>query len=153
METPTGIRSFGGEDIVSFGVEDQKPLQLKINGELYEAVPDIPAGTMADLAATYAELNSAANEKKLEMMLDFFEVIFLEESYTRFRDRLNSREKPIGLRTLVDVIQYLMGEAYGLRPTQPSESSTGGPGETGPSSTGGAPAEESTPDTSPGTAT
>jgi hypothetical protein len=74
-------------------------------------------------------------------MKDLFAKILMPDSKEPFLARLTDPIKPIGFKTLMNVIQWMM-ECYGLRPTQPSTpSSSASAGDVSTSSTAGQPSE------------
>jgi hypothetical protein len=77
----------------------------------------------------------------------------LPEALQKFERRLHDKDNPIPLRLVIDVMRWLLGEAYGLRPTLPPSSSQDESSEetAGGTSTDGAPPAELIPETSPGT--
>lgn len=157
-ETPTGeIRTFTGADadpsVKQFGTPGGlKPKQFRIDDDLFSAAPDLPAGTMIEMVSLFQEAQdqNVDMSRKLGLISKIFDMALFDESRQLLETRLHSKERPIGIRTLLDVIQWMMGEAYGLRPTQQPSPSTGSSDPAGAGSTAGAPPVESTPSPSPG---
>lgn len=146
------------------GMEPNKPFHvgyLDENGteqnEKFEVAGTIPADLFAALADTVEKLStdesSADVMKQYQVLRDVMELILTSESWTRFSARLASRDRPIGVHQLIRIAMGLLGELFGGVPTQLPSPSTSSPGTAGQSSTDGQPAEESTPDPSPGTDT
>lgn len=128
-----------------------EPIRFRIDDDLFEAASDIPAATMFRLADMRKNLNSDDRGERFEGLKTIFRELLTDESYALFEGRLGSREKPIGTKTMNEVLEWLTGEGYGLRPTQPSPSSPEQSAATsGDSSTDGVQPETSTPEPSPG---
>lgn len=132
---------------------NRDPILFKIDDDTFMGVPDIPAGKMLDLLKMQQDMTTTGDTaRQFDIVLELFRMLLVREAYAKFERRLNDPDNPIGMRTLVEVVQWLLGEAYGLRPTLPSPSSqeqSAGP-TTGPPSTAGALREESTPEGSLG---
>lgn len=125
-------------EVWDFAVPD-KPKRFRFNGpEVYEAPAMLPPKTIRALASMRGALNSAPAEQQIDLVRDLVANILTAESAKRFIERFESSDDPIDIqRQLVPCIHRLI-EAYGLRPTEPSpSSSTGGDG-TGTTSTDGA---------------
>lgn len=131
---------------------NKTPVLFQIDDDTFMCVREIPAGRLVDLLKLQGELSQANDRTRLlDVIMEIVNMVLLPDAITKFEARLRDKENPIGLRTLVDVMKWLLGDAYGLRPTQPPSTSTDESEETaGTTSTDGAPLEESTPETSPG---
>jgi hypothetical protein len=130
---------------------NRKPVLFKIDEDTFMATPEIPAGVMLDLIKMQSELQSGEPHRQFDVVMQLFRELLVAEAYAKFERRLHDPENPIGMRTLIEVVQWLLGDAYGMRPT-PSPSSSPGPSTatTGTSSTAGVPPAESTPGDSAG---
>jgi hypothetical protein len=130
-----------------FGIKKKEPIEFYIGDNLYIAVPKVPAQTMIDLLGSNEELRNVDGRRgaaQFELAMNMFETILFDESYELLREKMKDKEDPVDIKDLTDVMQWLIGEAYGLRPTQ-EPSRSGEPSENGgTSSTAGAPLEEST---------
>lgn len=122
-----------------------EPVRFAVDRDVFEATPDIPAATMFRLAGMRSDLQGEDREQQWETMESVFRELLTDESFSLLKERLRSRDRPIGLKTMNEIIEWLMGEAYGVRPTGPSPSSTEQSAATGgPTSTAGAQPEQST---------
>lgn len=112
----------------------------------FEAAPQLPLG-LADMARQLTV--ASIQEHGIGVILDFFDGVLLESSAAEIRRRASDKTMPFGPAMLRPVLMWLL-EEYGLRPTEPSSSSSSTSLEgDGMSLTAGAQAEESTPSDSP----
>lgn len=143
------------------GAGSHETIKFKIDGDVFEAVSDVPASLMSDMMDLsgqfgFTQLNAATldtddvspeNIERLQGMasqaqqqtsrlLSFLDQVLLPESALLFAERLRSTEKPITLPDAFNTWRWLV-EQYGGRPTMQSASSANGAGATGMSSTGG----------------
>lgn len=105
----------------------RKRLQFKIDDDVFEASPAVPAEVLMDFATQFVgtDPENASVDKQLEAFRSVLGLVLLEESLARFNARLRDRARPIDISQVEDVITWLF-EEYGLRPTElPSPSSTG----------------------------
>lgn len=116
-------------EVKQFG--NSQPVRFKIGNVEFEAVPEVAADVMLEFADLKDKLSETDDVKsKINTMAGIFKDILSTESYDRLVAGLKSRKKPgdvegvdpIGLHTLVEVIEWMFGEAYGKRPTQPPQS-------------------------------
>lgn len=107
------------EEIKDFA-SNRKPIKFRINGELFEAAPDVAAELMMKFAdqAEILDNPGATNEQRSEVIRNLFYMVLMPESADRFVARLNDPENPIGIRIFTEVTQWIL-EQYGLRPTEP----------------------------------
>lgn len=100
---------------------------FRIDDDVFEAAPALPAESLSEFAGRFSDVAEIddAHERFL-IMARALELVLLPDSYTRFRARLSDRQQPIEIDQLSDCLIWLL-EQYGLRPTQPSSSSSDGP--------------------------
>lgn len=142
-----GVKRFGGRN---------KPIPFMIDDDMFYAAAKIPADMMVELVDKSLELKegqeTGGGTKMFSLALDMFEMVLLDDSFALIKSRMGDKKNPVDLKDVIDVMQWLIGEAYGLRPTkQPSFSGDTFREVDGTSSTDGQPEEESTPSDSPGT--
>jgi hypothetical protein len=147
MEPTTSIGGIpvddnGNVDIIDFSFSPE-PKRFQINDDIFECSPELPLGIMARAASMKFDAETL-RVKGIEPILEFFDEVFIGDSSQRFRARVNNKERPIGLRHVIKILPWLM-EAYGLRPTEPSQPSSQLPESTGMTSTVGALGQESIP--------
>ncbi|MEH0574298.1 hypothetical protein QBA54_07340 [Streptomyces sp. B21-108] len=143
--SPPGARDFS---------RPRKRLTFTIDGETFEAAPVLPGDIYAEFVTRYnGTADTDTYQQQHDLMKSALELVLLPDSYARFADRLKDRANPIDDDQMADVVLWLL-EAYGLRPTQPSQLSSDGPAspESGTSSTDAQPPQASTPATSQPTA-
>jgi len=106
---------------------DRERKTFRIDNDVFEAAPAIPAGTLVDFATRFGDLDSADAVKRLDILTQALNLVLLPDSFKLLTSRMRDKVNPIEIDQLSDVIVWLLGE-YGLRPTQPfSESSDGQP--------------------------
>lgn len=126
------------------------PIEFTIDDDTFYAHTGIPAETLIEYAAKFETLDveKATVLEKLATYHDALELCLQPASFLRFVARLRDVENPIDGEQLDDVTTWLF-EQYGLRPTQPSGSSSDGPSSlgTGTTSTESIPGEVLTSET------
>jgi hypothetical protein len=119
-----------------------EPVRFKVNDDIFECIAEIPLDGLAQMTQISAATDGGP-AAMLSKVYDFFDSIMTPDSAALFRDRgrVGTKEQPnpnpIGMRAVNDILPWLM-EVYGLRPTQPSDESSGGSGTDDISSTDGA---------------
>lgn len=118
------------EDVPDFS-KPRKRVAFRIDDDVFEAPPAIPAMVLLDYAKRFNGVNTETEDPDLQMqiMVDLLKFILKPPSFERFVSRLSDVEEPIELDQIQTSIEYLMGK-YGLRPTQPP--STSAPGSDNP---------------------
>lgn len=128
------------KDFTKLNKKENVPFTL--DEDTFIAVGVAPAMAILDVAA----VNKAADMDKIRIILDFLDQVLLPESAIRFAERLRSSTEPITIDQAASIAVWLMEEVYAPdRPTEALSPSPNGSESTGPSSTDGAPASESTP--------
>lgn len=124
-------------EIKNFSRPKMPDRQFQIDDDIFDCVPEIPAGVMK-LFSQMFKAKPADQYEKLAEMLDLF---LLPDSAQLFADRMVSQTNPITMDHINSVIEWLMEEFSG-RPTQRAKPSTTSRSRTGTNSTDGAPAED-----------
>jgi hypothetical protein len=120
----------------------REPVEFKIDDDLFVAPSILPIPTMQELAEVAESIKTETNNSELfKKVTGIFDAVLTDASAARFRERVASKEEPVDIEQLIDIMLWLL-EEYGLRPTQPSsDSSAGAPsGTSGTLSTAGVPA-------------
>lgn len=108
-----------------------QPVTFKIGNQTFEAAAEVSSAVMLDMANLRPkEGENRSHEDQIKMMVGIFEDVLSADSFERLRAGLNSRKKPgdtegadpIGLHTIMEVVEWLFGEVYGERPTQKPQS-------------------------------
>lgn len=109
------------DELQDFTEEDRptEPIRFKINDDVFEAAPVLPAGVSHDFALMQT-LDPAAQVVLLGHILEAF---LLPESALRFATRLRDPEQPITNQQVGKVIAWLVSQ-YGQRPTMPASLSS-----------------------------
>jgi hypothetical protein len=111
--------------------QDEDPLEFSLDGQTLRAYRP----TEGQFALLMAALSRHTNEStKVAGAIDFFVSIMDQESYVYLADRLQSRENPIALDEITEIVQWIVEEWAG-RPTQPPSASTPSPSSDGLNST------------------
>lgn len=134
-------------DLDDDGIPDFTPPpgpRFRIYGDLYEGVREIGADAILDVMASMQNLEGDP-QNQVRAIKDVMARVLVAESAERFVANMGNRVEPIGLRTLMNALNWLI-EQYTGRPTEPdSDSSPGSENpESGTSSTATTSAEEST---------
>lgn len=117
------MNPFTGEPQVHQFVYSPEPKRFYVAPDTFEAAPDFPIAAF-DYVGSLTGVNVQQMSERLNVLLDFFDVILLDESAARFRERVERDKKhAIGIKLMMDIITWLL-EEYGLRPTEPSSPSS-----------------------------
>lgn len=105
----------------------RKPIQFRIDDDVFDAVPTVPAEVMIQFAEGFSSLDPtkltpAESVAALRRVVEF---VLKPASLVRFKERMSSPEDPIDMEQLDEIVQWLF-EEYGMRPTQESSSSSAG---------------------------
>jgi len=127
----------------------RKRLTFTIDGELFEAAPVLPGDVYAEFVTRYNDsADPGTYQQQHDRLKGALQLALITESYDRFAARMKDKTNPIEDDQMAEIILWLL-EAYGLRPTGPSQpSSDGQPSPaSGTSSTDAQPQPESIPAT------
>lgn len=106
----------------------RKSFRFRVDADVFDAAPDIPAELairFADLTASLENNEVGTPEDQIKVMHELIRMVLFPESAERFIVRLSDPANPIGSNKINDIIKWLF-EEYGLRPTTPdADSSTG----------------------------
>ena len=129
--------------VEDFTEDTNPPIPFKIDDDVFYAVGDPPAGALLDLA----ELASLGDNpgKAIKAVADFLDTVLLPSSAELFASRMRNPQKPIKQTQLMRIIQWLVQQYGGGRPTVPASPLQGGQASTGPSTMATASTEASTP--------
>lgn len=98
-------------------VEDLEPLSFTLFDEEFQCRPQLQGATLL----TYSKrLASESMAEVNQAFLDFFESALKKESYSRFKDIIESEDKIVNIETLGEIAEWLI-EEYTDRPTQESK--------------------------------
>jgi hypothetical protein len=105
----------------------RRPVRFRIDHDVFEAIPALPAMAAFELSEIGERLRDAPTPAaRRAALLEVFGAILAPSSLERFVARLGSPSEPIDAAQLIRVIQGLLGH-YGLRPTPPSPGSSPAP--------------------------
>ena len=165
MKKMLTVRGPNGENVevevdenLVFGAEDDSaPVPLVISGELFYAVAVLPGDDYLKLTGLLSAMpnlkNPGADEiaKMVSLSLEMAELFLMTESVERLAARLKSKERPVSIERLMEVIGKLVQDQYAPsqeadsdRPTKRPSDSSGGSDSDGGGSEGPSLAEEST---------
>ena len=111
-------------EVPDFSLPTQRN-QFVINGETFEAAPQLPARKAMECIAIAERWEQAEPEKAEELFRELFSRVLLPESFERFAARLDDLERPISLQQLPQIMTWLF-ERYGMGPTKESPDSSPG---------------------------
>lgn len=103
----------------------RKPVEFEIDDEKFDAAQAIPADVLMDMTTEFEHMSESDTQASIGAMLTVLEKFLMPDSFRRFRERMGSRERPIELPQVQEVVLWLM-EQYSLRPTEQSSASAGG---------------------------
>lgn len=84
------------------------PVSFTVDDDEFTAIPAnrLPAGV---LAKYFEDINGG---KLFEAHEVFFQTVLTEDSWKVFSDRLNSKDKPITVTLMGDIVTWLLGDEY-----------------------------------------
>lgn len=105
----------------------RKTLQFRIDDDVFEASPAIPAEVMIQFAErfTTADPTKMTIAEQIRIFRDLLEIVLLPESMKIMARRMADPANPVDMDQLDQIITWLM-EEYGMRPTTESGSSSNG---------------------------
>lgn len=89
-----------------------EPITFRLAGETWSTVPEIPAGVVFDLA----RVASADGAEAFQAFADFMDAIIDPAQVPAFQEVVRTR---VSLRTLMEVVRWVMQEAAATPFTQP----------------------------------
>jgi hypothetical protein len=109
----------------------EKRIAFRIDDDVFEAYGVLGVPLLQELVEMSEGLSKMVSEKKYDGIFDIFGKILYPDSAKRFKERgLAIGDDAIDVRRQVLPILHYLLEKYGVRPTQPSSSSsTGSPDE------------------------
>lgn len=135
-----------GDGIMDF-VTARKIVRFKIDGELFEGVPEIPGELMLEYGVKSALLSKddLTTDEQLSIIKALMGIMVMPESFERLVARLRDRTNPLTIETFMKVMNWLFTQ-YAGRPTTPDSDSSDGSGdqESGTNSTESVPETVST---------
>lgn len=113
-------------DVLKDFSANAQPILFRIDGDIFEAPARIPAQVMLDFVEGFNQLGEKPDMKdQVGMMMGMIDLVLQPQSAELFRRRMGDRDNPIDLEQVQDVLPWLM-EQYGMRPTEPSDTSSDG---------------------------
>src|SRR6266566_1896438 len=100
-------------------------VRFRIDDDVFYGVTGIPAMDLMRFGSMFEGLTEANIAKNPDAFGEIFNLILRKASADTFLARMSDKEKPITLGQAMKVLPWLM-EEYGMRPTQPSSSSSDG---------------------------
>jgi hypothetical protein len=119
------VKEFTSNTTVKNFTPKRKLLRFKIDDDVFEATPALPALLAMEFADNAQAFETADSHRRIELIQAIFDLVLEEKSATRFFERLSSKSDAIDIQTMFDVVDWLMGE-YGGRPTESPASSSNG---------------------------
>lgn len=133
----TEPRRFNTKPAVPFAIDDEE----------FHVLGAIPAEELAQLLDLQQGLSGegVGLKEQFEGIKQVLQFTMLPESWDRFVGRLADRSRPVDFNLLLEITNWLSGDVWSARPTQPQQPSTEPSEPDGGTSTGNAATEESTP--------
>lgn len=104
----------------------RKRLDFTIDSDTFDAAVALPGDVYAEFVTLYNKTGDVATyQDQHDLLKSALQLALLPESWDRFAARLKDKAKPIDDDQMADVVLWLL-EEYGMRPTQPSPSSSDG---------------------------
>lgn len=104
----------------------KKSVEFQIDDDMFVAPKVLPIPVLQQLAgAADALKTNTSTVAALSQIVEIFDIVLIDSSAVRLRERINSKEEPVDLEQLTDILFWLL-EVYGLRPTQSSSDSSAG---------------------------
>ncbi len=116
------------DEVMDFS-SPRKSLPFRVDGDLFQAAPDIAA----ELAIEFMDLSQRADDtdatpkQQIAVLHAMFNMVLFPESAERFISRLRDTANPIGYEKINRIVKWLF-EVYGLRPTESDSPSSSGSG-------------------------
>lgn len=107
------------KDFGSGGEVNTEPINFKLHGEEFTAIPTIQGKVLMDL------VSKSQSEDSIEAMgtiTKFFDSVLVDESIERFNALLEDKERIVTMETLGEIIGWLVEEYSGRPNQQPEES-------------------------------
>ena len=111
------FKDFGNGGAVS----SDEPVVFKLYGEEFRCIANLQGKLLLELVSVSADDAVASTE----MTFKFFDHVLTEESLTRFKALLDSKDKVVTLEAITDISAWLI-EEYTNRPLPQSEASSTG---------------------------
>lgn len=106
--------------------EERREIRFRVGEDVFDCLPDLPVLALIDFATQQDKIAEAEISPEMkQMFIDLFRIVLTEESAGRFIARMEDRANPIGMKVLNRLMPWIM-EQYGMRPTEPSGSSSPG---------------------------
>lgn len=103
-----------------FSSERQEPVEFKIQGQIFEAVPEIPAedfGRIAELQSLISTAdgkpkNDLSPNEQIRIILEMLELLLLPESAEQLAEGIKSKSRPIPMKLVLSALTWLMNDVY-----------------------------------------
>lgn len=107
-------------------------IEFQIDDDVFRCHPRLPAQVLMDFAIKSDQMgDNPTGEQGMQAMIDVLQATLMPDHYTRFRERMRDAANPIEMDQISEIVPWIM-EQYGLRPTEPSNSSLDGPSSQAP---------------------
>ena len=104
----------------------KKRVEFTIDDDTFVAPKVLPIPVLQQLAGAADALKTSESAvAALQQIVDVFDIILIDSSAARLRERISSKDEPVDLDQLTEILLWLL-EVYGLRPTQQSSDSSAG---------------------------
>lgn len=107
----------------SFKTTKREPITFDIDGEEFTCIPSLPGIYLIEFLGVMA---TEDNAKQASLVAELFKMIMEESEYERFMKYVRDPLHDVDLSTLVQIADFVTGEAA-ARPTEQSVPSATGP--------------------------
>jgi len=97
---------------------ESEPIEFRLGGQSFRCIPSAPAGLFTDILR-----HDRVSMPDLDA---FLRGVIEDDDAARFFDVLHDRDNIVTLDQLTELVQWLISEYGGGRPTEPSDSSGNG---------------------------
>ena len=134
------MRRLGAMTTIQVPTEDEvadfsrpvRRIAFRIAPDTFDCVVDLPVMNLIDFAEMADKITDTPLSQELKDLFEaMFQLILTDESAQLFLARLHDKQNPIGMEPVQQLVPWVM-EKYGMRPTEPSDSSSDGQPSPGP---------------------
>lgn len=106
--------------------KNREPVSFELDGDTFYCAPKLPTPLLRRLSTfKSASAQEGMTQDRIESIFGILRDVLLDASVELYNQRLESKERPIDINDVNDIISWLL-EVYGLRPFQESSPSLDG---------------------------
>lgn len=109
VDVPSYAARGGPPEVVKDFSTTSEAILFGVDGELFEAVSELPAVDTLRIGDLIDQFDRATSHREhVDVMSQLVRILLTSESAERFLGRLASRERPIGLVRLTQIVRWLL---------------------------------------------